>query len=129
MALIFRIERNGVGPYWSDKGIKYIFDWLGDDSPSDRHPLPNEDSLLVSKAKEKGYNLETYDGCRLFAYGFKSIEVLRNWFYNDEVLLNLANGGFTIRVYMGEIIHGHTQSILRKGTGAFIEEIKIESIL
>lgn len=83
------------------------------------HPAPDEDSLLVANAKASGFCLGDWrsKGDRdKFHYGFKNIEALRRWVYEDEVLRRLHEDGMVLGTYEGFVIHGHTQSIILSET-------------
>lgn len=76
-------------------------------SPSDRHPMPHQDSLLVSNLEGK---LISFNDQR---FGFNSILQLKNWFYNDAMLAELNTAGFVLSVYeTNKIFEGSTQCIM-----------------
>lgn len=102
-------------------------------NPSERHPMPQDDSLLTTNK----YNIEALRGyywfSSVFRYGFNSLEQLRSWFYEDSALEMLHNCGFVLAIYeIPEMIEGHTQCIMLDkyhNDERRIEEISLLSLL
>ena len=74
-----------------------------------RHPEPQEDTKL----KDVWNELRENDEYPSWAFGFKSMEALRSWFYNKEMTegkeAELVIGVYSIQE--DEVHHGFTQSI------------------
>lgn len=124
MTQIYRIEgEKGIGPYqYSGGGRPAIDAWNKregrEETDLDKHPIPYYDTRLTHEVPNDLY----WTDC---LFGFESVAALRRWFYEDQVLLDLDELGFALKIYEGEVYHGNTQSVIRKGTERLV---KIESL-
>ena len=115
--MFYRIQdADGVGPFWGKANLYDCPVW----SEDDRHPLPYRDTKLKeSIEKETG---ETFSEVTIFkgrfqefVYGFSSLEQLRTWFYNDEIIKWLAANGFILAESSDcESISGNSQAVTLK---------------
>lgn len=130
MKLIYRIEKDGFGPY-TDRSCD-IREYFGDNLETVDHPIPVRDSLLMERYEES--EIVDRGWVRLFSpydykYGFENIDVLRRWFYNDNLIKKLHELEFELVIYKSEnILHGRTQSIVLKGTEILIEKKNLLSV-
>jgi len=123
MKKIFRIENEaGKGIYVGDS--KVSSDLYEIDGPSPRHPRPEDDSLLMKSFEDSGRNVsnERYFlfSVTPFKFGFTSVEQLRNWIYNDEWLISLAEEEFVLAVYEvadENVMVGNTQACYMNPVG------------
>lgn len=77
-----------------------------------QHPLPYEDSLLVSNRRKREALVGLSDCTGELRYAFNSIEQLRRWMYKDEWLECCDAIGLYVAVYEvpeDQVIVGHTQ--------------------
>lgn len=121
MKTIFRIEdKAGQGMYRSDKfGSSQHNPMYGDGYDDMKHPLPHNDSLLMSNMRiwhaAQGNTEQSQKSCPVvdaFNFGFASQEQLRNWIYKDEWLVKLDQKFFlTLYAVPDEfVVVGHTQA-------------------
>lgn len=99
---LFRIEKDGIGPYNS-----FALEEFGLGPANALHPMPCQDELFMTNMMKKRCSAS------FFLYGFTSIDQLRRWFYRDEWLHALHKKGFTLNVYAVAEEHfcqGHTQA-------------------
>lgn len=121
--LIYRIEDvDGGGMYRGDNSYANPVA----SSNSDRHPLPNDDSLLMDNISFRmdqdvdpcdRHQHWTYFLEDEFIFGFASVEQMRNWVYNDDWLVSLDHVGFNLTVYdvpENHICIGNTQAVFRR---------------
>ena len=77
------------------------------------HPTPQRDSALIDHfltkvedgSYDRGYYTVPKDGVRgiyNYHFGFKSIEQLRTWFFDDELLIKLRAKGIYLATYVVE---------------------------
>lgn len=110
--LVYRIEKDGVGPYYwkckkTNKKVKLEVDDLPEINCASTHPLPMCDGIVFSPGMPyKDYN-----------YAFRSLEALDYWFcegWREE----LALYGFELAVYRlhspEEVLHGNKQLAFNK---------------
>ena len=107
--LFYRIEdKKRYGPY--KNGYDAIRQWLkGKSSSSPRHPVPQDDSLLMESLRKDGFSEPYFPR---FRFGFKSIEQLRAWFYDDKILLALEALGFKLAIYDADVLVGSSQAVI-----------------
>jgi len=109
---VYRLEnKDGIGVYQAANyneqllvNLRSTFSAL-----SNRHPYPNDDSLLR----------ETCPGMRWMEcfFGFDSLKQLRNWFYTNKILKVFSESGITINVYeipAHAVYMGNTQCCFEK---------------
>lgn len=107
---VFRFEdSSGIGPYRSNISSPDIkFD-------SFRHPLPYEDSKLSSKTEEYGIDLKYGTLPEFLRFGFSSLDQLRNWFYSNNMLIELHRAGFVLKIYESNAVYeGWSQCLFDK---------------
>lgn len=105
---IFRIESSlGKGFYSCDS-----YDVLGGECDSERHPMPSDDSKWSYEFSRYSSRFPAWELSERHIFGFKSIEQLRHWFYNDVWLQRMSECNMQICVYEVEAEHtliGRTQ--------------------
>jgi hypothetical protein len=117
--LFYRVENNnGRGCYQNNQGII-------PSGATDRHPMPNKDSLL--KEKFPGDISDYFNGN--WRFGFESINQFRAWFFNDEWLKSLDRDGFKLSIYdvpASACFFGNSQGIMKAKyhTDIFLKESK-----
>ena len=121
---IFRVERkdDGRGMYQSGYGLHSCKSYKTEFS---RHPTPFDDSLLRDNMRAAGIGFDFTS----YIFGFISIEQLRSWLYRDEWINYLIKNDFILRVYMGEVIVGHTQAIIKDVSKELFTEISLRELL
>lgn len=107
MANFYRLEnkysRHGV--YYSLKEEE--FNLIGGSDCTDRHPSYEKDSkLYINISKKKSFN---YNSIR---FGFSSIKQLRNWFYNNEILIKFNSLNIILSVYKVPFTAGNCQAVM-----------------
>lgn len=104
---IFRFEDEcGTGMYYTNTNANDVFEW-----DTVNHPVPNEDSLLMSNLSEKTGSCSIK---KIHKFGFSSMEQLRRWLYQDQWLIGLNRIGIKLAIYLCDedsVVVGHTQSI------------------
>lgn len=107
---IYRIETpEGAGMYCSR--VSNITNEMQD---MFKHPMPDEDDLLVFALKDKSENGSYILWSKLehYYFGFSSVEQLRRWIYQDEWLRILHDDGLVITVIeSNDVLLGHTQAM------------------
>lgn len=119
--LVYRIEdQEGGGLYRGDNSgsnpLRY---------DEDRHPVPQNDSLLTYNGQEKMlrddvpefYTFSGWFENEGFIFGFANTDQLRSWIYNDEWLVKMERRGFRLAVFDIEnehVIVGNTQAIFKR---------------
>ena len=107
---IFRVENNDKQGMYTANGPSF---WtLTEGEASDVHPMPFQDSRLVDACE--GIGLDA--GCLPsdYRFGFRSIQQMRQWLYQDHWLQYLHDNGFHLSEYSVAEDHyaiGHTQAV------------------
>lgn len=126
MVLIYRIQdKDALGLYndssrWRDYGFE----------PEDysRHPLPGEDSKLVSN----GYDNFCYRYSRSAVFfGFVSVEQLKAWLYKDRWRQRLTDLGYLVYVFEVDdelACLGDTQAVFIRDKATLKETISLLEI-
>lgn len=113
---IFRIENaQGSGMYrggGASLGNCPIYE------QNERHPMPFDDSLLISKCGDNVQDSlwsENSIPAKIFSYGFGSIDQLRSWLYKDEWLTWMAENNFVLLEIDASVAHvGYSQAVYIK---------------
>lgn len=108
---VYRIEhgvhKSGLYDSCGGKGLYGVLCDLDEPTYGDdrRHPLPEDDSLLVlvlGDRKVRG----------VMHFGFGSVDQLRNWLYKDSWLLGLHDAGYVLAIVEAdEAFVGSTQAV------------------
>lgn len=108
--IVYRIEHtDGKGMYRSTGRSLYECHFY---KQTDRHPSPDEDSKLFTEIQAK--NLLNWNYGR-YVFGFASVDQLRSWLYQDEILLWLDDRGFILAVIeVDDVLIGNTQCMFIK---------------
>lgn len=138
---IYRIENEkGEGVYRAEsRSIYFVVNEVKADyqdyQNERRHPTPDRDSKLVDSLPRKAFfgnsKVDPIIDCNYisnFIFGFSSVDQLRMWFFNNNILVGLHNCGFKVVVYKGEVYHGNTQAVIRKSTRKKVKEISLLSL-
>ena len=134
-SIVFRIEdEKGCGVYRGETNL-YNYRKYGDFTRDRVHPVPKCDSKLMQSIPKCGKRLDCFGveepkfkWIFNFVFGFSSIEQLRAWFYEDEVIEWLHENGFSLVVYEGIAYHGNCQSIVRQGSKQ-IQKLSLTTLL
>lgn len=101
---IYRLEhKDGEGFYQGRTGFSIEHDFR-------RHPLPHQDSLLMESLHNKTGMAEV----RGQHFGFRDIDQLRAWVYQDDWLRALEHHGVwlaEIHIDEGFVCYGNTQTV------------------
>jgi len=109
--LFYRIEnQKRRGPYADHRAAGILDRWMGGKLSSQRHPPLWSDSMLKDALKKDG--ISTRISSTNFRFGFSSMEQLRAWFFDDNVLLQLEDMGFVLGVYEADVWVGNCQAII-----------------
>ena len=112
MTIVYRIETiNGEGVYRGEISLYIYFD-------SYKHPMPNDDSLLMQ-------NLGRLD-FKYYHFGFASLGQLRSWFYADDWMRKIAKNRNFLSIYDAkEVYLGNAQVCFNRDTANRIEQHEI----
>lgn len=143
MAKIYRVEHpdTGEGPYVSSQKIAFPEKWeefwwiseiireeTGFDiggsmiEPDMLHPTPCQDKGLSEMWENLRHRHE-------WVFGFESMESLISWFSDmPEVYEILAELGFQLRTYEGDMVRGHAQVLYKKESAKLLTSIPINEI-
>lgn len=104
LTIIYRLEtKDGTGVYRTGAAGLLDFD-------SSRHPMPENDTLLMT-------NLGNKDFCDNYHFGFISLQQLRAWFHNDYHFRTMDEHGVLLSIYDSEEVYvGHTQLCFNHNT-------------
>jgi hypothetical protein len=86
MMLVYRVEKNGVGPYWSDEVSEDLYERISSHNGCANRPVPRRDGIDIPQHMAKEYY-----------FGFQDIESLKKWFRG--VRNKLRKNGFKMSVY------------------------------
>lgn len=112
MSLVYRLENKDGGGVYCNTGFN-AFD-------RDRHPLPSSDSLLMDNLDDKGIHK--------FHFAFNSIGQLRNWFYNDEWLIQISDLGIFLSVYESDEVYvGYSQVVFFRENAKLVGQHNVAS--
>lgn len=110
---VYRIEHaeSTGGMYVGGRGLYDIAGSAGDDIYNNpRHPLPNEDSVLMASGIPR--NAWGIKDLQRLHFGFASVEQLRNWLYKDQWLVGLHDAGYVLAIIETEEAYiGSTQAV------------------
>lgn len=110
VTIVYRLETvDGVGVYGTGAGAYVEYDvW--------KHPLPQQDSLLVENLSKNNLQFIGYGNLNLH-FGFSSVEQLRSWFYNDEWVRDMSQSGIVLSIYEAEEAYlGNSQMCFNRST-------------
>lgn len=102
-------------------GISYIKD--GETTQDGcLHPEPEKDSKLCDIWN--GLKNQVIGGISNYFFGFKDIDQLRAWFYDDELLKKILESGCVVNEYKTgpRCYEGHTQIICHRADMEYIGE-------
>jgi hypothetical protein len=91
-----------------------------------RHPNPQDDSLLFSSAKHL-FHMEwpvRWKGGE-YVFGFRDYAQMRSWIYQDAILDALHNEGFKVYTLAGDVIYGNAQAVIHDATSQVLKEQSI----
>ena len=115
MSKFYRIQnKEGQGPYSSAVSLRDSnINW--ENYSENKHPAPCSDSLLWQNLKCKLHcGPIGHPDVRPFIFGFSSIDQLRAWFFNDEVIKWMVAHGFSLWESGCEPVQGNSQAVLLK---------------
>lgn len=109
--LFFRIENDEKIGVYNGQGREVMELWAEADGRETlaccAHPCPWDDSLINLFLSNTGGGIWGE-----YFFGFTSIEQMRRWFYNDDILALLDQSGYHLSVYeFPSIVSGHTQAM------------------
>lgn len=84
MMLVYRVEKNGIGPYRHDGVDEKLYCKISSHNSDNNRPGPNRDGISVRSSPD-------------IHFGFKDIEQLKTWFKGARSALR--KNGFNLVIY------------------------------
>lgn len=113
MVIVYRLETiGGTGVYNTSASMTIDFD-------GKRHPMPNDDSLLMENLLMHNLDILSGYGNLGVHFGFSSIEQLRSWFYNDNWIRDISERDIILSIYEAEEVYlGNSQMCFNRSTAS-----------